>query len=156
MPDPIPSTIPKVRRVLTALVAGDPRFTNVQVSYGDPGKDTETECVAIGGVVDWQSGWASIGARRRDESYGITVYVRVARGLDGQQEATERAFELYGFLELLFRELVTEGLNVHGLTEANGTGVQTLGIDPVAAPELLLPDGRGQLIEAEVSITARI
>lgn len=93
------SRIPFVKAALTDRLAEAFVATDVQVTYGHPGKSPANEFVFIGDVTEWTTVWAAMGAQRRAETFSLHLRVAVSKPGNDQQEATERAFELLGLVE---------------------------------------------------------
>lgn len=91
----ITSTIPDVKAAIVAAIDAHTDLDGVQVTYGHPGKHPEREFVFVGGTVEWDEEWASLGASRRTERYTLELYVNVLKPGLTQQQATERAFVIF-------------------------------------------------------------
>jgi len=144
------STIPTVKAALVALAKDAlavPGFETVEVEYGR-GRDIPRESLLIGGTVQpEEQRWAVICNRGREERYSLELFVRITNPGDTQQESTERAFDVFGLIELALRENPT--LEVPGVIQAS-----------IAQPELLEgvydDEGFAAVIESGVAIQARI
>lgn len=144
---PAPSTIPALKAALVdrlerlAWPASKP-----DVSYGLP-REFGREQVAVLDTEQTEQVWATVGAgRQRDEVYVLGVIVSVLTPGNSQREATERAFELAGCVELLLRE--THELGVPGVWS-----VETSSLDLVETPD---PDGYVAEVTCRVRVQARI
>lgn len=95
------STAPVYKAALTDALAADTQLDaeNVQILYGANPRIVEKETIEVGNIHWPESGWAGLGAQRRDEHYEITVFILVTNEGLTQKEATERAFVLLGRIE---------------------------------------------------------
>lgn len=122
---PAPSTIPALK---AALFERLDRLTwptaKPDVSYGLP-RMWAREQVSILDTEQAEQEWATIGiGRQRDETYVLGVFCYVLTPGNSQREATERAFELAGCVELLLRE--THELGVPGVWSVEVTSPDLL------------------------------
>lgn len=138
------STVPAVKDYLLAAWGALPALAGVQLTWGLP-KSDQNECILIGGAEGRQKA-ASLGARRRDESYDLTVIVSAVRNDGVQRTATVRAFALMAVLEDFLRDDPTLG----GLVRSAEVGENFRLQEPA--------DGtlREGLIEFSIAVEARI
>lgn len=141
------STIPLVKAALvTMLTTGEHVERQIDVHYGRP-RDPSREQIIIGDTASSSQEWALLGNRQRQEDYEIELQVRVMRPGDSQQEATERAFEIFAGVELELRTYPT--LNVPGVISVQ-----------IATPSLIEgvwdDQGFAALVDCALRISARI
>lgn len=141
------SSIPRTKLAIVNLLSGLdwPGGSDVPVYYGAP-RDFSREDVIIGDTSSSTQDWASLGDLQRQEEYELGMYVRVIRPGDSQQEATERAFELFGVIEMALRATPTLGV----------PGVLYVHIATPSLSEGVLEEGYGAVIESAVAVKARI
>jgi hypothetical protein len=103
------SSLPAVKVALVSTIdtATD---ADIQVAYGHPGKHLAAESVIVGDTDDADQAWASLGARTRTENYSIKVDILILKAYATQQEATERAFDVFADIETALRANVTLGV----------------------------------------------
>lgn len=137
------STLPIAKKKLVF------RLTNLlhtaRVSYGHPGNDFENEHVWVGDSEDWTQEWAAIGSRRREETYNLSLFVVVVRPGDNEEEATDRAFEIWNQIQEDVRDNVTLG-----------ESVRIAELTPRSYKGMFTDEGRGVELAATVFCKSRI
>lgn len=129
-----------------SLGAGSPA---IQVTYGFLPRDPESETVVVGRIEFDSEAWAQgIGTLKREENFWVYLYVFVTTAGKTQQQVTERAFEILGFVELLLQQKP----NVLG---AGVPGVNWQELEPLSAPESPTDEGFQTMIEARIKVKAR-
>jgi hypothetical protein len=141
------SSIPRVKSAIVDLLTqqvynGD----DVRVVYGRP-RDMEREQVIVGDTSLSDQHWAALGDRARQEDYEIELIVRVTTPGMSQKEATERAFEIFGTVELALRGL--PALGVFGVSYAH---IST----PLLLEGVWDNQGYAAIINASIMVSARI
>lgn len=142
------SSIPRVKSALFDLLSQISWPNDVgatTVCYGRP-RDFSREDVIIGDTSQSSQDWSALGDLQRQEEFEIELLVRVLTPGLTQREATERAFELFGAIELALRSQPT--LGVSGVSFAH-----------IATPRLnegVLEEGYGAFIESGLSVSGRI
>jgi hypothetical protein len=146
------STIPAAKAALIALLkaatypAGQPA-----IDYGDPGvAKVEHEHIWLGGTGQDGQDWAPYGQLKREEEYALELYVHVANPGTSQQEATERAYALFGVIESTIRA------QARTASSTVATGVWSIGVKPTALTEFVTAEGYAAFVSAEIEIKARI
>ena len=140
------STIPTLKDHLYDALVADASIVagNIQVSYGFP-VNPGRELVWLHNVAGEQT-WAALGKLRRNETYELTVHIRVERQGADQQAATERCFVIAGYLENLLRADPT----VNGAVTWAGFG------GPVSLEEFPSSESREAILTIGVQVQARI
>lgn len=139
------SRLPAVKLALVDLLQTAFADSETQVSYGHPGRDVEREFVFVGDTAEWDTEWASLGAKASTERFALVLVANAVRPGDEQQEATERVFEMFGQAEdALNAELLGGVLLVPALLVGN------------TFDEYLTDEGRGAVISASVRCQARL
>lgn len=82
----------------------------VQVSFGDPGRDIERECVFLGDV-EFDQDWATLGALKKEETYTIDCWVLITTPGASEMDASARTSEVTAVIESVLRERA----NISGL-----------------------------------------
>lgn len=124
--------------------------SKVQISYGDPGvTKIERESVFAGGTGQDGQSWAPYGRLAREEEYEISFWVHVAKPGSSQQEATERAHDLFGLVEELVRPLAPTIGNLV-------TGMWSIEVMPRGVTEFVTDQGCVCLIAGAIACKARI
>jgi hypothetical protein len=96
------STAPDAKAQLYQLLL-DRDIAECSVTWGEAAAEPATSGIMVGGVA-MDSDWASIGSRRRDESYRIEVVVSAFRSGPGSAKAAEeRAWGLVEEVALVAR-----------------------------------------------------
>lgn len=150
---PIVSTLPAAKSYVVgkirALAGFQPTAPNgVAVSYGHPGKLLEREHVWIGGTTI-QHEWGPLGRYSKNETYQLKGFVLVDDPGGTQQAVTERAFAIFGPIELAFRTAAEISLGgIQGVIDVN--------VRPTGLFEGVLDEGRQALIEFDLDVNARI
>lgn len=120
------SSVPAVLDALntlftTALTGQGDAGSNITVYWGDPGPQTDRECVIIGDTSSpaspTEQTWAAIGARKRDEKYDLGVHTFVNKPGLTAREAAVRGYAIVALLETALRVDVTLGLPQAGTLE---------------------------------------
>lgn len=102
----IVSNAPTYKAALVAAVQADSVLVSsqTQILYGASPRTIEHESIEFGNIeYSPVEDWAALGARRKDETFSITVYVLVTTEGLTQQEATERVYVLLGRVETVMR-----------------------------------------------------
>lgn len=143
------STAPVFKAALVDLLTAAPNLGGatppVQVSYGFLPRDVERETIVVGNI-NWDTDeWFPLGAQKRNEVYGVSVYVFAQVPGGTQKEATERALELMAEIETLLQ------------VPANITlaGIQWLSTELVQVSEAPYDEGHQAMAEASVLVRAR-
>lgn len=126
---------------------GEPK---VQISYGDPGiQRIERESVFAGGTGQDGQSWAPYGRLGREEEYEIQFWVHIAKPGSDQQEATERAHDLFGLVEEIVRPIARTIGNLV-------PGMWAIEVLQKAVTEFVTDQGCVCLIDGAVACKARI
>lgn len=127
------------------LLAAERALAEVPITYGIDLRDIQREWVAVGKIEWSDDDWAAIGARSRDESYEIALYVNVQKPGGTQREAEARVIEILTTIESALRANPTlDGLvRVAGFVHRNA----------LAYPYV---DGQEAQAEAVIRVKARI
>lgn len=141
------STIPAFKAALLTALEARAALAKVQVSYGPPLPQPSAEWIWLGDA-DGEQDAAAFGHSRREETFALTLMVGVKRGGNGQQAATERAFEIAEEIENELRTNADVTATVR-LAEIKG---------PIKLEELASPDGtsRGAHLTITIRASARI
>lgn len=137
------STAPTYKAALVALLQADPNLAAVQVSYGVLARNVEHETVEVGGISWDEEDWSALGNRRKDETYSVALFIYVTKPGNTQQEATERALQLLGYVETLLRNNVVMA------------GVLWAQVVPLEVAEAPGEEGGMALVKANVVVKAR-
>lgn len=124
-----------------------PAFDGVQVTYGWPGRNTEREFLFLGEITWSDEHWTSVSARQREENYEIRTICNVQKPGGSDQEASERAGELIGALEVYLRG--------HPLPVTGARSV-TVGIVPKSVKAGPYDAGAEAQFEVGIAVSARI
>lgn len=143
------STVPTVRSALLVALGARAALAAVQVSYSHPGQAIEPESVYLGAA----RGSDEIpviraGRKKRQESYTLDVFFDVVADGPTGQEASERAWTLFGELEDLLADDPSLGQPAP-LWAVLGDWSETLFFDDAR-------QGFGSLLRAAVQIEARL
>ncbi len=123
----------------------------VAVDYGDPGVNhIEREHVFLGDTGQDGHSWAPYGSLKKEEEYTVKFYVHVANPGATQQEATERAFALFGVVESTLRA------QARTASTTIATGVWSVIVSPDSLAEYNTDQGCAAFIDAHIDIKARI
>lgn len=145
-----PSTVPGAKAGLLKLLQGLVGLKGVTVDYGDPGVDRiELEHVFLGGTGEDEQKWAPTGQLKRDEQYGIELYVHVAKPGLTQQQATERGYELLAVIASALRPLARTPTKVE-------PHLYSIELKPRRLREYVIAEGCAAFLENEVACKARI
>jgi hypothetical protein len=94
--NPANSPVPIVKGYVTRLLQDSPLFADVNVTYGHPGRDAETDGAWIGTTDEDDTEWAVLSAdHRTDEVFSLLLYIETLAPGNDQESATNRVFELY-------------------------------------------------------------
>ena len=144
------STVPAVKASIVGLMRAEEALAGVTVDYGDPGVSRiQKEHVFLGDATQAAEGWAPFGHLKRAEDYVIDLYVHAARAGQTQQEATERAMQLFGCLNLMLRPYARRSTAV-------APGVWSIEIRFTGLREFAVDDGYGAFVTGEIRIQSRI
>lgn len=146
------STFPIAKAsILTLLQAAFLAYTEtVQVLYGDPGvTKLERQSVFMGGTgLDGQT-WAPFGQLTVDEQYGIQFWVHAGIPGGTQQEATERAHDLFAIVDTTLRPYARTSTSI-------APGLYSIAVLQKAVTEFVTDQGAACLIDGEIFCKARI
>lgn len=146
---PTTSTVPAVRLALVELIR-DAVGNDVQVEYGEPKAWTRDERIVVGDTsgLERERSWPQLGAtpRTREERYALAITVTTTRPGKDQQQATERAYELFGLIEEAHIEAPTLGVS----------GVIVTGLEQPEDFDVAANAGAGSQIESALLVQARI
>lgn len=143
------STVPTVRAALFAALTARPAFSAVQVAYSHPGQAIEAESVYLGAARGSDNiPVVRVGRKKRQESYILDVFFDVVADGPTSQEASERAWTLFGELEDLLADDPSLGL-AQPFWAVLGDWTETLFFDDAR-------QGFGSLLRAGVQIEARL
>lgn len=140
------SRIPVVKAAIVELLEEAFSGQDVQVSYGHPGRDVQTEFVFVGDNADWDTEWASLGAQSRREKFALQLVVNALGST--QQEATERMFYLFSIAE----NTLTDPAN-HTLDSAL---VMAMSVAGATFDEYIAQSGRGAAATGAIRCEARL
>jgi hypothetical protein len=144
------STLPAAKAFFIDLFSSAPDLDGVTVTYGDPGiNKIENEHIFIGGTGQEAYSWAPFGKLTQDEQYTLKTYIHTARPGKSQQEATERAFFLFGVMQGLIRPLARTSTTI-------APGMYGVMISPTALTEFVLDLGYGAFLALDIDLKARI
>lgn len=143
------STVPTVRTTLITALAARPALAGVQVVRAHPGQAIEPEAVYLGAA----RGSDEIpviraGRKKRHESYTLDVFFDVVADGPDDQEASERAWTLFGELEDLLADDPSLGLT-QPFWAVVGEWTEALFFDDAR-------QGFGSLLRAAVKIESRL
>lgn len=141
------SAVPLVKARLLELVLAEPAFNEVQTVYGTPGRDLERECLFVGATESWDQEWGALGARARNERFGLVFGIYVRSPGQSQQEATERCFEILASFESLLRATPSLGLS---------DTVRDVQVTFGRLDEWPTDEGKHALVVGTVNVNARI
>jgi hypothetical protein len=92
------STIGAARARIFELIDSHPGLTDVQRTFGLPTDNEDRQVVALAGVADSDESHAQLGGNRREETYTVTVAIKVhdpaAAGSEGRGAVDARGFAL--------------------------------------------------------------
>jgi hypothetical protein len=143
------STVPIVRAALFTALAARPALVGVQVAYSHPGQAVEAEAVYLGAARGSDDvPVVRAGRKKRQESYTLDVFFDVVADGPTGQEASERAWTLFGELEDLLADDPSLGLP-QPFWAVLGEWTETLFFDDAR-------QGFGSLLRAGVQIEARL
>lgn len=148
---PARSTFPVAKASLyTLLKAAFATTRGVVVDYGDPGvANLKREHVFMGGTGQDGQTWAPFGRLSMDEQYGIEFWVHAVIPGAKQQQATQRAHDLFAVVEEAIRPVARSVSQI-----ADGMyGIQVL---QKAVTEFTTDQGAACLIDGEFFCKARI
>lgn len=77
--------------------------SEVQVSFGDPGRDIKRICVFLSDIDPEPQEWATLGALHKDETYVIDGWVMVTDPGMTERDASARTFEITELIETTLR-----------------------------------------------------
>lgn len=143
------STLPAVKAAAVSALQAAAGLAGVQVTYGWP-DDAKREHVFIGGTSEDTQEWSAIGARQREEIYGLELVIVAWKPGATQQAMTERAFVLLGVVETTLRNDPTLALAPAGVKSL------VVEIKPRSLTEGVWDDGRMALVDSVIAVTARI
>jgi hypothetical protein len=143
------STVPTVRAALVTALAARPALTGVQVAHSHPGAAVEVESVYLGRARGSDNvPVMRAGRKRRQESYTVDVFFDVVGDGPTGQDASERAWTLFGELEDLLADDPSLG-QAPPFWAVLGEWDETLFFDDTR-------QGFGSLLRAAVQIEARL
>lgn len=141
------STVPTVRAAVFAALTA--RLAGVQVGYSHPGSAIEAEAVYLGAARGSDEvPVVRAGRKKRQESYTLDVFFDVVADGPTGQEASERAWTLFGELEDLLADDPSLG-QAQPFWAVLGEWTETLFFDDAR-------QGFGSLLRAGVQIEARL
>lgn len=135
-------------KVIELLEEADSIADVTEIQYGrQPENPLEFICVADG---RWdESTWVNLGPDPKlTERFRITVYIGAQNQGQSQQEATERAFEIYNAVLEITRANISLGDDL--------SDIYTMQMEPVDWTEIKLKEGFACAIEAELVFHTRI
>jgi hypothetical protein len=141
------STIPALKKNLTAQLAANAGLTGVQVSYGAPIPNPGREYIWLGDV-EGDDVPAALGRNRHAETYNLEVIIQSMHEGRDQEAATERAFTFRDLIDTQLRSDITVG-------GALGSGWAFVS-GHFKLEELASDTQRGALLTIQVACEARI
>ena len=145
-----PTTVPTAKVNLIALITDIPAFTEVAVSYGDPGiAKLEREHCWVGDSDPAHDAYAPYGQLKIEEEYVLKIFIHVSNPGQSQQEATERAFDLYTAIAATLRPLMRTATKI-------APGVWSFLLSWNKFAEYITDQGYATFIDAQIEIKARI
>jgi len=154
------STVPMMLSTLDGLFTS--AFGEVQVLYGDSGREAERQNLVLSGNVDFQDeSWAELGARSRREKYGLDGFLQCRDPGDNAQQSLEAAWILAASVENVLRQLMQPGDQTLFSAIAVTFPGQTVQIEdvefkPKNGRSYPTDEGTAYQIDFMVDVTARI
>lgn len=143
------STVPTVRAALVTALGARPALAGVQVAPSHPGQAVEPESVYLGRARGSDEiPVVRAGRKKRQESYTLDVFFDVVADGPTGQEASERAWALFGELEDLLADDPSLG-QTQPFWAVLGDWDETLFFDDAR-------QGFGSLLRAAVQIESRL
>ncbi|WP_098010488.1 hypothetical protein [Streptomyces sp. sk226] len=152
------SAVPDAVKQLLALLdtAAGPLLNGVRIMDGPPGPNfSDRERINIGWApgtdqaVEIQQGFASAGARRRDEDFNITCYAEVSWGDTRMDLRRQRLFAILDGVDKVLRNSGPAGTTLNG-------SVQWAHLTVASLAQVQDPDGAMASAVFTVSCRARI
>jgi len=157
------STVPIVLSTLFEMFTE--ALGDVQVLYGDNGRDAERSNLVLTGDVEYTNEeWIGIGGQRREETYELDGFVQARSPAMSAQESLETAWDVMAAVETTLRGLVGPNDGTYPtLSEAVAAAfpgqtaqISDIGFRPKRGKGFPSPDGTDYQIDFVIEVTARI
>jgi hypothetical protein len=127
-----PSTAAQAKRAILDLLATSDALEGVELSWAGPTQDADVKhrMVWLGKTVQTEKWATSLGAKKRDEDYHVTVIAQVWKDGDDPEQTELKAWDLQSAVSEAIRADLTLGGLLAQFAELSSTEVEPLPASP--------------------------
>lgn len=142
------SRAPLVTAWLLANLPAALSLDTKQVHDGPPTDGVRATCVILGDT-EYETDWAALGARNREETATLQCSICVLGPGQTQTQVNEAAYALLGLIDLYLRAQI-------GTISAAAPGLWTIAVAPVSLTKQIGDNARYAFLDFDIRYSARI